>query len=135
METMLTTFKQKPVSMCHWEVKDSQWIVMTLSICFFSKNQNNVHTCTAEIILFNFLRHADPKAVENARSLALSLVGTLQQDFVQWQQQQAQLQQQQQQQQQQHHHHQQQQQQQQQSQQQQSQQQVVYTFTQPYYGG
>jgi len=114
------------------------------------------------------LQHTDAKVVENARSLALSLVGTLQQDFVQWQQQQTQLQQQQlqqqqlqqqqlqqqqlqqqqlqqqqlqqqqlqqqqlQQQQQQQH---QQQQQQQQSQQQQSQQQVVYTFTQPYYGG
>ena len=92
-------------------------------------------------------RHVDPAVVENARSLALSLVGTLQQDFVQWQreqlqqQQQSQLQQQQLQQQQLQQQQLQQQQQsqlqqQQQSQQQsQQQQQVVYTFTQPFYGG
>ena len=59
--------------------------------------------------LKTLLRHVEPKAIESARSLALSLVGTLQQDFVQWQREQ--------------------------QQQQQSQQQVVYTFTQPYYGG
>jgi len=93
------------------------------------------------------LQHVDPAVVENARSLALSLVGTLQQDFVQWQreqlqqQQQSQLQQQQLQQQQLQQQQLQQQQQsqlqqQQQSQQQsQQQQQVVYTFTQPFYGG
>ncbi|KZS15241.1 Uncharacterized protein APZ42_019330 [Daphnia magna] len=53
------------------------------------------------------LEHVDPSAVQNARSLALSLVGTLQQDFIQWQREQQALQQ----------------------------QQLVYTFSQPYFGG
>ena len=53
-------------------------------------------------------RHGDPSTIQNARSLALSLVGTLQQDFVQWQREQQALQQ---------------------------QQQLVYTFSQPYYSG
>lgn len=52
-------------------------------------------------------RHVEPSAVQNARSLALSLVGTLQQDFIQWQREQQALQQ----------------------------QQLVYTFSQPYFGG
>lgn len=30
-------------------------------------------------------RHVDPGAVQNARVLALSLVGTLQQDYILWQ--------------------------------------------------
>lgn len=54
-----------------------------------------------------FFRHIEPSAVQNARSLALSLVGTLQQDFIQWQREQQALQQ----------------------------QQLVYTFSQPYYSG
>ena len=54
-------------------------------------------------------------AVQNARALALSLVGTLQQEFVQWQRGQ--------------------QQQQQQQQQQPQQQQLVYTITHPVYSG
>ncbi|XP_046436739.1 KH homology domain-containing protein 4-like isoform X1 [Daphnia pulex] len=53
------------------------------------------------------LEHIEPSAVQNARSLALSLVGTLQQDFIQWQREQQALQQ----------------------------QQLVYTFSQPYYSG
>ena len=59
-------------------------------------------------------RHVDSMAVQNARALALSLVGTLQQEFVQWQRGQ---------------------QQQQQQQKQPQQQQLVYTITHPVYSG
>lgn len=52
------------------------------------------------------IRHSDPSVVQDARSLALSLVGTLQQDFVQWQKEQQAVQQ-----------------------------HLVYAFTQPYYSG
>ena len=58
-------------------------------------------------------RHVDPNAVQSARSLALSLVGTLAQDFVQWQREQEELMKKQ--------------------QQQPQQQQFIYTFSQPYH--
>lgn len=86
--------------------------MMNLSICFLSKELSDF--LQVSWLTFTLVpRHSDPNAIQSARSLALSLVGTLAQDFVQWQREQQAAQ----------------------HQQQQQQQQFIYTFSQPYYSG
>jgi len=89
---MFPSSKQKPVLPLLSKAEALHRQVMNLSTYYWS----NITTIPIVFILYpnsiNCIlnRHIDVVSVQNARSLALSLVGTLQQDYVQWQQQQQQ---------------------------------------------